>query len=166
MEFALNCLMANDSYPDVVGVFVVCSVTHLFVGSFFAGVQPIMLQRMLLIGFAGAIGTLARYGLGGLVQRVSGNDFPIGTLFVNMLGCFLFGMVWALSDERLLISQETRVIMLGGFMGAFTTFSTFIFDTGGFLRDEQYILATGNILVQTAIGLLCFFSGIVVGRWI
>jgi CrcB protein len=123
-----------------------------------------MLQRMLLIGLAGALGTLARYGLGGLVQRVSGNDLPWGTLFVNILGCFLFGVVWTLSDERLIISEETRLVMLGGFMGAFTTFSTFIFDTGGFMREEQYFLATGNILIQTAVGLLSFFGGIIAGR--
>ncbi len=116
-----------------------------------------MLQRVVLIGLAGALGTLARYGLGGMVQRLSGGGLPWGTLFVNVLGCFLFGVVWTLSDERLVISEETRVIMLGGFMGAFTTFSTFIFDTGGFLRDEQYALATGNILVQTAVGLLVVF---------
>ena len=124
-----------------------------------------MLQRLLLIGLAGALGTLARYGLGGMVQRTWGHyDLPLGTLVVNVLGCFLFGMVWTLSDERLLISEETRIIMLGGFMGAFTTFSTFIFDTGGFLRDQQYMLATGNILIQTVVGLLSFFGGIVLAR--
>jgi CrcB protein len=124
-----------------------------------------MLQRVVLIGLAGALGTLARYGMGGLVQRVSGGHLPWGTLVVNVLGCFLFGMVWALSDERLVISEEARIIMLGGFMGAFTTFSTFIFDTGGFLRDQQYFLATGNMLVQVMIGLLSFFGGVFAGRW-
>jgi fluoride exporter len=124
-----------------------------------------MLQRVMLIGLAGALGTLARYGMGGLVQRLSGGDLPWGTLFVNVLGCFLFGMVWSLSSERLVISEEVRIIMLGGFMGAFTTFSTFIFDTGGFLRDQQYFLATGNMLIQVTIGLLSFFGGMVTGRW-
>ena len=124
-----------------------------------------MLQRVILIGLAGALGTLARYGMGGLVQRLSGGHLPWGTLFVNVLGCFLFGMVWALSDERLVISEEARIIMLGGFMGAFTTFSTFIFDTGGFLRDQQYFLATGNMLIQVTIGLLSFFGGIFTVRW-
>jgi CrcB protein len=123
-----------------------------------------MLQRVVLIGVAGALGTLARYGMGGLVQRLSGGHLPWGTLFVNVLGCFLFGMVWALSDERLVIGEETRIIMLGGFMGAFTTFSTFIFDTGGFLRDQQYFLATGNMLVQVMIGLVSFFGGTFAGR--
>jgi CrcB protein len=123
-----------------------------------------MLQRLILIALAGALGTLARYGLGGVVQRLSAEGLPVGTLVVNVLGCFLFGLVWTLSAERLMISEDSRVIMLGGFMGAFTTFSTFIFDTGGFLRNEQYLMATGNILAQTIIGLLSFFAGIAIGR--
>ena len=123
-----------------------------------------MLQRMLLIGLAGALGTLARYGLGGFVQRVAGGNLPWGTLFVNILGCFLFGLVLTLADERLVIGEEYRVIMLGGFMGAFTTFSTFIFDTGGFMREAQWLLATGNVLVQTGIGLIFLFAGVMTGR--
>jgi CrcB protein len=124
-----------------------------------------MTQRMLLIAVAGAMGTLARYGLGGLVQGVFvGRGLPWGTLFVNVLGCFLFGLVWTLADERVIISEESRVIILGGFMGAFTTFSTFIFETGGFAREAQWVLATGNILVQTLVGLVFLFVGIMAGR--
>ncbi len=123
-----------------------------------------MLQRIMLIAFAGALGTLARYGLGGLVQRISGSHLPWGTLFVNVLGCFLFGLVWTLADERMLISEEARLVLLGGFMGAFTTFSTFIFDTGGFLREAQWLLATANITLQTVTGLVFLFIGISAGR--
>ena len=124
-----------------------------------------MTQRLLLIAVAGAMGTLARYGLGGLIQSVFvGRGLPWGTLFVNVLGCFLFGLVWTLADERVIISEESRVIILGGFMGAFTTFSTFIFETGGFAREAQWVLATGNILVQTLVGLVFLFVGIMIGR--
>lgn len=123
-----------------------------------------MLQRILLIGFAGALGTLARYGLGGLVQRIAGGNLPWGTLFVNVMGCFLFGLIWTLADERLVISEEARLVVLGGFMGAFTTFSTFIFDTGGFVRDAQWLLATGNVAIQTVTGLAFLFIGISAGR--
>lgn len=119
---------------------------------------------MLLIGFAGALGTLARYGLGGLVQRIAGGHLPWGTLFVNVLGCFLFGLIWTLADERLVISEEARLVVLGGFMGAFTTFSTFIFDTGGFVREAQWLLATGNVAIQTVTGLAFLFMGISAGR--
>lgn len=123
-----------------------------------------MVQRMMLIALAGALGTTARYGLGGFVQKLAGGDWPWGTLAVNVLGCFMFGLVWALADERRLIGEDARVIVLGGFMGAFTTFSTFIFDTGGFVREAQWALATGNILAQTAVGLICLFLGVEAAR--
>ncbi|MEW6579252.1 MAG: fluoride efflux transporter CrcB [Chloroflexota bacterium] len=123
-----------------------------------------MLQKMVLIALAGAVGTLARYGLSGLIQRVSGGDLPLGTLVVNILGCFLFGLVWALAEDRLLLEEQTRMVLLGGFMGAFTTFSTFVFDTGAMVREAQWLLATGNVLVQTGVGLAALYGGIVVGR--
>ena len=123
-----------------------------------------MPQRLLLIAFAGALGTVARYALGSLVQKFAGGSWPWGTLFVNVVGCFLFGLVWALADRRVLVSEEGRVIVLGGFMGAFTTFSTFIFDTGGFMREAQWLLATGNVMVQTGIGLVFLFAGVFAAR--
>ncbi|MBN1964039.1 MAG: fluoride efflux transporter CrcB [Anaerolineae bacterium] len=123
-----------------------------------------MLQRILLIALAGALGTLARYGVGGLVQRVSSGHLPLGTIIVNVIGCFLFGVVWTLADERVVISDETRVIMLGGFMGAFTTFSTFIFETGDFMREARWLLATGNIAVQMVVGLVFLYLGVMAGR--
>ena len=123
-----------------------------------------MTQRMLLIGLAGALGTLARYGLSGVIQRLAGGNLPWGTIIVNIVGCFLFGLVWTLADERLMIDAETRLVVLGGFMGAFTTFSTFIFDTGGFVREAQWLLAGGNLLLQTASGLAFLFIGHTAGR--
>ena len=123
-----------------------------------------MAQRMLLIGMAGALGTLARYGLSGMIQRVASSPLPWGTVVVNIVGCFLFGLVWTLADERLVIDAETRLVVLGGFMGAFTTFSTFIFDTGGFVQEAQWLLAGGNILLQTASGLVFLFIGLNAGR--
>ena len=83
-----------------------------------------MWHEILWIALAGALGTLARYGLGGAVQTVLGQNFPWGTLVVNAIGCLLFGLVWTLAEERLLISGHLRFIVLVGFMGAFTTFST------------------------------------------
>ena len=123
-----------------------------------------MWQRLLLVAFAGALGTLARYGLSGFVQRMAGGPFPIGKLAVNMIGCFLFGVIWTLADERLVISQDSRVVMLGGFMGAFTTFSTFIFDTGHFARQSEWMMATGNVVIQIVVGMAFLFLGITMGR--
>jgi len=123
-------------------------------------------QKLLWIGLAGFAGTLARYGLQGLVQRVSNGGFPWGTLVVNVVGCFAFGVAWALAEERLVIRGETRTIILIGFMGAFTTFSTFAFETSELLRDSEWLLVALNVAGQTVLGLLCVFLGIALGRWI
>lgn len=93
-----------------------------------------------------------------------GGNLPWGTLFVNAVGCFLFGLVWTLANERMVISGETRIVVLGGFMGAFTTFSTFVFDTGGFVQDARWLMASGNVLVQTGVGLVFLFVGVIAGR--
>ncbi|MBN1311142.1 MAG: fluoride efflux transporter CrcB [Anaerolineae bacterium] len=122
------------------------------------------MQKLLLIGAAGALGALARYGLAGVVQRIGGVDFPWGTLTVNILGSFLFGVVWSLSEDRLIIGSETRLIVLTGFMGAFTTFSTFMFETGALLREAQWELAALNLAGQNTVGLTCLFLGLIVGR--
>lgn len=123
-----------------------------------------ILQRLALVAVAGAFGTLARYVLSVGIQRVAGDDFPWGTLLVNVIGCFLFGLVWSLANERLVINREAQVVLLGGFMGAFTTFSTFIFDTHGFLQDDRWLLATGNVLLQTGVGIGSLFLGIMIAR--
>jgi CrcB protein len=123
-----------------------------------------VVTKLAWLAAAGAIGTLARYGLGGLVQRTFGVTFPWGTLAVNGLGCFLFGLVWTLAEDRLLISGETRFIVLTGFMGAFTTFSTFTFETGELMRDSEWLLALGNFAAQNVLGLLLLFAGLAAGR--
>ena len=125
-----------------------------------------MLQKLLLIGLAGGLGTLARYGLSGLVHRWAGADFPWGTVTVNAMGCFLFGVVWALAGERLALSPEARIVILIGFMGAFTTFSTYVSETGEMLAESQWLLASGNILLQNILGIVLFFLGVALARWV
>ena len=124
------------------------------------------MQRLLLIALAGSMGALARYGLAGFVQNNSGSAFPWGTVSVNVLGTFCFGVVWSLADERLLISGETRLIILTGFMGAFTTFSTFMFETGTLMQDDQWLMAFGNLSLQLIAGILFLFLGLAAGRLI
>ena len=125
-----------------------------------------MIQKLLLLMLAGAIGTLARYGLSGLVQRMAGADFPWGTVAVNLTGCFLAGLVWTLAEYRLDIGGQTRAILLIGFMGAFTTFSTYVFETSAFIHDAEWLCAFGNIALQNGIGVIAVFGGYAVGRMI
>ncbi len=122
------------------------------------------MNKLLLIALAGGVGTLARYGLSGLVYRLAGTNFPWGTSVVNILGCFVFGLLWVLGEGRLAISGEARAIILVGFMGAFTTFSTFIFETGGLLREAQWTLALGNLALQNLVGIAALWIGFMAGR--
>ena len=123
-----------------------------------------MLEKLGLIALAGAAGTLARYWLSGLVYDVLGRDFPWGTAVVNILGCFLFGLVWEAGAERMLLRTEARVVLLTGFMGAFTTFSTFIFESGGLIEDGRYLPALANVGFQTVVGFAALFGGLALGR--
>jgi len=123
-----------------------------------------ILQKILLIALAGGVGAIARYGLSGLVLRFSGVGVPYGTLVVNILGCFLFGIVWALAAERMMIGPEARTILLVGFLGSFTTFSTFIFESHWLLADARWLWALGNLLMMNIVGLGVFVLGLVVGR--
>jgi CrcB protein len=125
-----------------------------------------MMQKLALLALAGGMGALARYGLAGFVQKISGVSFPWGTLVVNLTGCFLAGLLWSLFENRWNVSGETRTVVLVGFMGAFTTFSTFIFETGDLLRSAQWMYATANLTIQNGIGLLALFIGMAVGRLI
>ncbi|MFA5864706.1 MAG: fluoride efflux transporter CrcB [Phycisphaerae bacterium] len=123
-----------------------------------------MVLKLIYLGLAGAAGALARYALAGVVQRFTNGAFPWGTLVVNLLGCFLFGLIWALAEDRFLISSQTRIILLVGFMGAFTTFSSFAFETTQMLRDSEWLWAGFNIAFQNLIGILFLVVGMRVGR--
>ena len=128
------------------------------------GDRPTFVQQLVLLAVAGGLGALARYGLAGAASRVYGTGFPWGTFIVNAIGCFLFGVIWSLAEERLLLDAGSRAVILTGFMGAFTTFSTFIFETGELIRADQWLLAIGNLGGQMVVGLVFLFIGIGVGR--
>lgn len=125
-----------------------------------------MLQKLFWLALAGACGTLARYGLAGAVHRWLGGVFPWGTAFVNILGCLLFGLIWAATGERTTISPEVRSVILIGFMGAFTTFSTFVSETGQLLSDAELLIGFANIAFQLVTGLGVFYLGLAIGRTI
>ncbi len=112
---------------------------------------------------AGAAGTLVRYGLNTLVQDLIGKSLPWGTLVVNVSGSLAFGIVWSLG-ERMAIGADLRMILLIGFMGAFTTFSTFMFETGQLLRDGEWLWAGANLLAQNLIGIIALLAGLAIGK--
>jgi fluoride exporter len=125
-----------------------------------------MLQKIIYLALAGAAGTLARYWFGGFVQRSITADFPFGTAAVNIIGCLLFGLLWALTENRLSISGQMRTVIFIGFFGGFTTFSSFAFETAQMLDDSQWLLASGNLILQNVLGLVGMIAGLAIGKYI
>ena len=123
-----------------------------------------MWKEMLLLAVAGGAGTLARYGTVSLFEHCFGRFLPWGTIAVNLLGCLLFGLIWSLAEERTVISPQSRFLLLTGFMGAFTTFSTFAFETGWYLQHSEWLLAALNLLGQLLGGIILVFVGLILGR--
>lgn len=102
------------------------------------------MQRTLLVALGGLVGSVARYWLGGTVQRIAGDAFPAGTLVVNILGSLAIGLFMALSLERGLIDDDLRTLLTTGFCGGFTTMSAFSWDTLGLLYRNEWLLALAN----------------------
>ncbi len=115
--------------------------------------------KILLILSGGALGALGRYALSGAVYRVAGALFPWGTLCVNLLGCYLIGLLWELS-EFYTIGPATRSFLFIGVLGAFTTFSTFGLETVNLVRDNELSRALGNLLLSNGLGILLVFAGL------
>lgn len=122
------------------------------------------MTKLLVLMFAGGLGALARYGVSEWVQAYYGGQFPWATFVVNASGCFLFGLIWTLAHEKHVLSTEASFILLTGFMGAFTTFSTFAFETSAMLKTSHWLLALGNLALQNIGGILAVFLGIGLAR--
>src|SRR6476620_401020 len=106
----------------------------------------------------GAAGSLLRYLIGGAVQRSSASGFPIGTLFVNVSGCFLIGVL-ARQFLNMQLSSELRALLVVGFCGGFTTFSTFSAETVGLIEGGEYGRATAYAILSLALCIGATFAG-------
>ena len=127
-------------------------------------------MEALLIMIAGSLGALSRWGVGKLVRhhldsisflRLAG---PLATLFVNVLGCFLLGLAMQLLLATDAIPRSCKAAITTGFLGAFTTFSTFGYETFDYLKDGQWSIAAINVAANLTFGLLAVWAGIVLGK--
>jgi len=114
----------------------------------------------LLIAVFGAVGTLARYGLQGLVQLRAGSAFPYGTLLVNLTGCFFLGLIGQFTMNRMVLPADWRVAITVGFFGGYTTFSSFGWETAKMLEDGEWLGATAYVGASVVAGLLLSVAGI------
>ncbi len=122
--------------------------------------------KVVMIAAGGAIGATLRYSVSGWGQKLVNGSFPMGTLLVNVIGCFLIGFVGALFAGPHLIREEYRVGLLVGVLGAFTTFSTFGWETFALANANQMRLAGANIVLSNGVGLLAVWFGYRMGeKW-
>jgi CrcB protein len=119
----------------------------------------------LLVGAGGALGSIARYALDGLVLRLAGPYFPSGTFVVNVVGCFAFGLIFGATEGRWLpLTPSGRVFLLIGLLGGFTTFSTFTFETMQLVRGGEYARGVVNAAGQVIVGYVAMWFGYVAVR--
>jgi len=116
--------------------------------------------KIFLIALFGAIGTLARYGLQGVVQVRMGSMFPYGTLLVNLTGCLLLGFIGQLTLNRMLVSADMRMAIAVGFFGGYTTFSSFGWETAKMLEAGEWLRASTYVAASIVAGLLLSVAGI------
>jgi CrcB protein len=122
------------------------------------------MRIVLLLAGAGALGSLSRYGLGGLVQRFAGAGFPYGTLVINVLCCLAIGFIMQIALNTNVMSATTRVAITVGFLGAFTTFSSFSYETVKLLESGEWFSAIVNVASNLGLGILATIFGILIGR--
>ena len=124
----------------------------------------LLITQLLLIALGGALGTLARYATGSLLAVPTGRvGFPFGTLAVNLVGCFVMGVLQGMFVDRL-VQPQYRQAMLVGFLGGYTTFSSYGWETTAFLQDGQWARAALNVGANNVLGIPLVILGYSVGR--
>lgn len=120
--------------------------------------------ELVAIAAGGSLGAVMRYAMSNAVYSWLGRDFPYGTLSVNVIGSFLIGIAFVLLTEKLTLGSEVRAFILIGFLGAFTTFSTFSLETLTLLQQGYLVKAVANILLSVLLCLIATWSGMVVAK--
>jgi CrcB protein len=119
--------------------------------------------KLILIAAGGALGSLARYGVGSLVHEKYAGLFPLGTLTVNLTGSFIIGVLWGVANG-LSMHPNVSAFLFVGLLGGFTTFSSYSLETLNLLRDGDYKLALYSVLLNNVAGILLAFVGLVLAR--
>ena len=118
----------------------------------------------LVIFIGGGIGSVLRYWLSKLTNNYIGSNFPYGTLAVNILGCFIIGLLMSLFAGRFLVNPKLRLMLTVGFLGGLTTFSTFSYESMMLFEEKSFYLAGMNILGSVLSCLLATWIGTAIGK--
>lgn len=123
----------------------------------------IMANKWLLVMLGGSLGAASRYGIGLVTAKWLGTNYPWGTLTVNLSGCFIIGLLFALADRSQLLTADVRLFLITGYLGALTTFSSFSLETVNAGRAGLTLQVLTNILINNLGGLTLTYIGLRVG---
>ncbi len=115
--------------------------------------------NMLFVGIGGFLGAITRYSVALWLGQKWGRTFPFGTFVVNITGCLLIGFLMPLLTERLLVNPQLRLLLTVGFLGAYTTFSTFAYETGALLQDGEWLFTVLNVVLSVLVGFVALKLG-------
>jgi len=121
---------------------------------------------VLLVALGGGIGSAVRYLVGGWFASRFGPAFPYGTLFINVSGSFIIGFFLALAEERLSLGPHWRLFFAVGFVGGYTTFSTFEYESIRLLQDRELLLCALYMVGSVITGAFAAIAGVVLGNWL
>lgn len=124
------------------------------------------MQKFLLVAAGGALGALARYGMGSAIGSRMGSKFPFGTFTINIVACFMIGFILVTLGQRTELSEAWRFLIPIGFIGAFSTFSTFEWETFSSLQAGAYLATSIYVALSFFLGLVGVWLGVVLARWI
>jgi len=117
-----------------------------------------------VIGLAGSLGAILRYIVANVSGRIFGTGFPVGTFIINITGSLFLGWFMTIIRDRMIVSDTVRLAVAVGFVGAYTTFSTFVYESNTLLEDGAGIKAMVNMLGSLAVGLIAVRLGIALAR--
>jgi len=123
-----------------------------------------MLKVSLIIGLGGFLGSVSRYWLSLIVDKTFFGAYPYGTFTVNIIGCFLLGLIYAFADREQLMTQEMRFFLATGFCGSFTTFSTFSYENQLLYQEGEWTTLITYVVLSVVVGILAAMAGVALGK--
>lgn len=121
-------------------------------------------MELLSIAAGGALGAVSRFCLGNFISRIIGRALPYGTFVINIVGCFFMGLIMTMIIERGMLSAAWRLLLCVGFLGGFTTFSSFGYETLMLLQEEKIVAALAYVGGSIILGLMSAALGVAVGK--